>query len=187
MTDQEILNLYLNRDELALIETRKKYGKLLHEIISKHLDNEFEIEECENDVYLKLWNSIPLTKPHYMNAFISRIAKNTAIDRFRKSHSQKRFSEKQVVELKELDDLCSEDDTENEILLTELKDIIKEFLIEQKMIDRRILIYRFWYMYNYNEIARLCGISTGKVQIRLHRLKNKMKKYFIEKGVIEEK
>ena len=84
MTDSEIVSLYLARDEAAVAQTAEKYGARLRGLARSILDDEHAAEECENDVYLAAWNSIPPHEPRdYLFAYLARIARHTAIDRCR--------------------------------------------------------------------------------------------------------
>lgn len=56
MKDQDIISLYFDRDERAIIETDKKYGKLCMDISMNVLKSKPDAEECVNDTYLKTWN-----------------------------------------------------------------------------------------------------------------------------------
>jgi len=49
MTDNEIVQLYLDRDETAITETKQSYGKLLQSIAFNILQNKQDAEECENE------------------------------------------------------------------------------------------------------------------------------------------
>ena len=60
LEDDKIVDLFLSRDEQAITETSKKYGKRLRRIASDILCDHEAAEECENDAYLKTWNMIPL-------------------------------------------------------------------------------------------------------------------------------
>ena len=74
MEDNQIIDLYLQRDESAIIHTANQYGKRLRNI-SMGIVAELETaEECENDTYLQAWNSIPPNEPrNYLFAFLVRI------------------------------------------------------------------------------------------------------------------
>ncbi|WP_308794068.1 hypothetical protein [Agathobacter sp.] len=52
MDDREIIKLYNCRSEDALLETEKKYGKLVSFIIGRLIKNQLDVEECTNDTYL---------------------------------------------------------------------------------------------------------------------------------------
>jgi len=63
MDDQSIIELFFQRDEKALTEIKEKYGKLCYKISGNILKYEEDIEECINDTYFALWNSIPPKNP----------------------------------------------------------------------------------------------------------------------------
>ena len=60
MDDVEIIGLFFDRNESAISEAERKYGKLCMSVANKILDSAEDSEECVNDAFLKLWNSIPL-------------------------------------------------------------------------------------------------------------------------------
>ncbi|MCR4992548.1 MAG: RNA polymerase subunit sigma-70, partial [Lachnospiraceae bacterium] len=63
MDDNEIVELYLSRNEEAIARTKEKYGERL-KIIANNILNDIETaKECENDMYLKAWNLIPPNEP----------------------------------------------------------------------------------------------------------------------------
>ena len=81
MDDNKIIELYLSRDESAIRETQEKYGAKLRQTAYRILENHEAAEECENDTYLKAWNSIPPHEPRgYFFEFLVRIIKHEAIE-----------------------------------------------------------------------------------------------------------
>lgn len=63
MEDEETIGLYWNRDEDAIYETSLKYGRLCWSIARNVLVSREDCEECVNDTYFGLWNSIPEQHP----------------------------------------------------------------------------------------------------------------------------
>ena len=90
MDDNEIVELYLSRNEEAIARTKEKYGEKL-KIIANNILNDIETaKECENDMYLKAWNLIPPNEPRkYLFAFLGKIIRHLAIDVLRKNSRQK--------------------------------------------------------------------------------------------------
>ena len=66
------------------------YGKLCRTIAHNLLGNAEDVEECENDVYLALWNAIPPARPRSLSAYLGRITRNLAVNRFHARGAQKR-------------------------------------------------------------------------------------------------
>lgn len=57
--DSEILNLYFERNELAISKTEEKFGSYCYYIAYRILSDNCKSEECVNDTYFSAWNSIP--------------------------------------------------------------------------------------------------------------------------------
>ena len=82
MKDSEIVALYWSRSEQALRETAAKYGSYCHSIAFRILESSEDSEECVNDTYLKAWNAIPPHRPENLAAYLGKITRNLAIDRY---------------------------------------------------------------------------------------------------------
>ena len=59
MQDEMIVALYWQRDEKAISETERKYGRYLSKIAYNILSDWEDSKETVNDTYLKAWNSMP--------------------------------------------------------------------------------------------------------------------------------
>lgn len=90
MDDREIIKLYNCRSEDALLETEKKYGKLVSFIIGRLIKNQLDVEECTNDTYLGVWFTIPPKTPDNLKAYILKIARNQALKKYEHIHAAKR-------------------------------------------------------------------------------------------------
>ena len=84
MDDKTMIELYFRRDENAVTQTQQRYGKQLNALAFRILQNKEDAEECENDTYMKAWNSIPPQRPQYFFAFLARICRNTALNMLKK-------------------------------------------------------------------------------------------------------
>lgn len=129
MEDKDIMALYFARSERAIGETQEKYGRMLQSIALGILRSRPDAEECENDMYLQTWNRIPPTRPSVFSAFLSRITRNLALDRYDKLHARKRGGGEVPLLLDELSecipDRSSDEDPVGE---EELIRIIDQFL-----------------------------------------------------------
>jgi len=72
--DQQIVALYFERVEDAILETKNKYGKILVGISYGILRLMEDAKECENDTYLKTWNSIPPMRPKMFLSFLAIVS-----------------------------------------------------------------------------------------------------------------
>lgn len=92
MDDNEIVELYLSRDEDAIAQTAKKYGFRLRNIANNILNDMETSKECENDAYLEAWELIPPHEPRtYLFAFVGRIVRHIALNVCKKNSRQKRY------------------------------------------------------------------------------------------------
>lgn len=129
MDDGEIIKLFQSRNETAITELSNKYGRYCRVIADNILKNISDTEECINDVFLKVWNSIPPAKPKFLSAFVARITKNAALDKYNMNRSAKRGNGRSPVAFDELGDLISgTESVEVNVENKELLEAINKFL-----------------------------------------------------------
>ena len=102
MDDDKIIELYFKRDENAIHQTQIKYGKYCYTIAKNILGDHLDAEECVNDTYLEIWETIPPNRPEIFSAYLAMIARRRALDRYRYNNAQKREGSKATVSLEEL-------------------------------------------------------------------------------------
>ena len=93
MEDERIVMLYWERNENAVVECERKYGKYCFAIAYNILHSHEDSEECVNDTWKSAWNTMPPEKPTKLQSFLARITRNIAIDRYRFDNAQKRSAE----------------------------------------------------------------------------------------------
>ncbi|MBE6558459.1 MAG: sigma-70 family RNA polymerase sigma factor [Ruminococcaceae bacterium] len=176
MTDQEIIALYFDRDEQAIVETAQRYGQTCMKTAMRILDNRSDAEECVNDTYLKAWNSIPPERPQALVAFLCRITRNVAITRYRALHRGKRNQDLEVAlsELSECLPAAEEDGR--------LKDLLDGFLRALDETDRRLFLGRYWHNYPVNRLATAYGLTANAVSLRLYKTREKLRVYLEKEG-----
>ena len=183
MEDKEIIGLYWARDESAIAETSSKYGRLCFHIANNILANHEDSEECVNDTYLGLWNTIPKQRPARFPVFIGRIARNLALKKFEYLSAAKRNPEA-VYSFEELGDCVSGSDyIENELENKRIEQTIDKFLWRQGEEKRNIFIYRYWYFDSISAICKRTGFSQSKVKSILYDLRQKLRKYLESEGI----
>lgn len=184
MDDGNIIDLFFERSERAIIELANKYGSVCFTVSMNVLNDRSEAEECVNDSYLAVWNNIPPQRPNPLLAFVCRIVRNLSINRYKKNNAQKRKGNYELC-LDELENIVSNHGSvEDECGAAELTALIDEFLDSQAKINRMIFIRRFWYMDSYKDIADASGLREGSVRTRLSRVKSDLRKFLERNGVI---
>ena len=178
VSDAVIVDLYWQRSEQAIRLTHLRYGGLCNRVARNILGNPADAEECVNDTYLKVWNSIPPERPASLQAFVVRITRNLALDRFRSKRRQKR-DEGFTVMLSELGD-CIPAPEEGDA--AELLSHIKGFLTETNEIDRKLFVGRYFHGYAVQRMAEAYGLTPNAVSLRLHKTREKLRVYLQERG-----
>ena len=90
MDDKRIIELYQKRSEAAISETANKYEKYCYYIAYHILYSEEDCEECVNDTYLRAWEAIPPQCPEKLSAFLGKITRNLALNRYKYYLREKR-------------------------------------------------------------------------------------------------
>ena len=183
MDDEEIVKLFLERNEKAIEETSIKYGSKLNRIAMNILKNEEDAQECENDTYHAAWNLIPPNEPRtYFFTFLAKIIRNLSLNYCKSKKTKKRNAI--IVELTREMQECIEIPNESPCHMSdsEIGSIISIFLRKQKEENRKIFIRRYWYADSIKQISDDFKISESKVKSILFRTRNKLKNYIKKEG-----
>lgn len=185
MEDERIIELYWARSEDAISETSNKYGSYCRQIAWNILYSSEDSEECVNDTYLRVWNTIPPHKPNKFSAFLGRITRNLALDRYKKLTADKRGNGQVTLALDELAEcIPSADNTESAADDIALTDVLNRFLASLPAEKRKIFMRRYWYLSRIKEIAADFGMSESKVKMILMRTRNELKEILEKEGIV---
>ena len=181
MDDPEIIELYFDRNEQAIAETDRKYGKLCRGISYNILHNREDSEECVNDTYAGVWNAIPPIRPNHFAAFVCKIARNLSLKRLEFLRREKRSAEV-ILSLDELAAVLPDDRYAPGVRDEEVGRLIGKFLSDQEKPVRDVFIRKYFYFDSVKEIARRCSFTESKVKNVLFRTRSKLKDYLIKEG-----
>ena len=179
MEDNVIIMLYNSRSESAISETEKKYGAYCRSIAFNILHDHFEVEECVNDTYLKVWNAIPPTQPSSLQSFIGRIVRNTALNLFKKKKTKKRGSGQFDEVYDELNGELSRIGRLDDYSDIELRDLLNRFLDSLTEENKAVFIGRYWYFESVAEISKIMHISQSKTKALLMKCRNELKIFLL--------
>lgn len=178
LTDKQIIDLYWQRDESAIEETDKKYGRALFRIAYNLLSDRMDCEECKNDTYIRVWNSVPPTRPRVLPAYLTEIMRRVAINKYKQKTSQRRVPSELTVSMDELrDSLQNEASLGGERDAEEVGKVINAFLRELPERRRYIFIERFYFAEPVEEIATELSVSVATVYREIERIKKDLKVY----------
>ena len=183
MEDKDIIDLYWKRDESAITETDKKYGKYLYHIAYNVLRDNMDCEESLNDTYFSTWNKIPPTKPIAFQVFLSKIMRGIAVDKFRKKTAEKRIPSELTSSLDELDEcMAFEASAEESFIVGQLSVILNTYLRNLGKREVLIFICRYYYSDSIEDIAKMLKVSQSTVFRDLAKIRKGLKEQIEQVG-----
>lgn len=185
MDDREIVGLYWARSENAISQTAEKYGKYCHYIAFNILHSDEDSEECVNDTYMRVWDSIPPHRPNRLGTYLGKLTRNLALDRYRYTSRARRGGGQVSLVLEELGE-CVSGDLETERVIDEviLAECFDRFLGSLHSQTRKMFVRRYWHMSSVKDIADDFHMSESGVKITLFRARKELRKLLEKEGII---
>ncbi len=184
LEDQQILSLFYERSEQAIAELERKYGAAVRKTAANILRSRQDVEECANDTYLGVWNTVPPQKPNPLVSYVCKIARNLAVLKYHSNTAKKRNTQYDLV-LDELEEcIPSAVSVETEYEAKELSAAISRFLDTQSYEDRFFFLRRYWYADSVAQIAAMTGRDAHRVSVHLFRTREKLYRYLKEEGLV---
>jgi RNA polymerase sigma-70 factor (ECF subfamily) len=177
VNDTDIIDLFWARSESAIEELSRKYDKLARSVAMNILRDRQDAEECMNDSYLGMWNSLPPHRPAVLPAFFTALTRNNALKRVRYKTAEKR-----TVLMTELTDLTgSTPSPEEEIDGAAF--VISGYLREMDKTSRVLFMRRYYLGESVREAAEAVGLSENAASVRLSRIRKRLKKRLEKEGI----
>ena len=154
MQDEMIVDLYWKRDESAISETERKYGRYLSKIAY-----------------------------NILSTYLGKITRLLSIDAFRTRNRDNRKHSEYAVSLSELEDCISgSETTEQRIELKLLAEAINTYLYTLPAEARNTFVGRYYFADTIREVADYYGMSEPKVKSMLYRTRQGLKEYLEKEG-----
>lgn len=176
MQEKNIIDAIKAGDEQVMQKIICRYSRLLWSIVGAVLSQvgtTEDMEECVADVFIDLWEHPQKYDESRgsLKAWLSVIARNKAIDRYRQK------TKIQTIPLEEtvLAQMGVEPEMEN-------KEGLQEALAELTEEEKEILLRRYVYQQKPKEMAVALGLSVKQIENRLYRIKAKMRKQMEQEG-----
>lgn len=183
MEDAQIVGLYWERDERAIIESDAKYGVYCYAIANKILLDHEDTKECINDTWVKAWNAMPPQRPRSLKPFFAKIIRNLALNRYQMQNAQKRGGDMVTIAMEELNEcISSREDVESAYFAKELQKDVNLFLHTLPERECDIFLRRYFFLENTAEIAKRYRMRESNVLVILSRLRKKLKKFLRKEG-----
>ncbi len=183
MDDREIVDLFLERSEQAIVELSHKYGRVCRKVAENVLRNGADAEECVNDAFLAVWNAVPPEKPDPLLSYVLKIVRNLAVKKYRYNSAKKRngFYDAALDEI--ADCFPSPYSVEDKIDSDGAARAIDAFLGSLERENRVLFVRRYFYSETVEDLAGLFGTSEHVVSARLYRIRKKLKTHLRKEGI----
>ncbi len=183
LSDEAIVELYWARDEAAIKHTDIKYRSYLLKTAYNILQDMQDSEECLNDTYLDTWNTIPPERPRVLQAFIGRITRNLAIDRYRAKHRKKAVPLCFIASLEDLQGWALEDgDYASSQEAQMLADVISTWLRTLDERKRYVFFARYYDAQTTQDIAQVLGVARSTVNADISYIRASLKSTLEKEG-----
>ncbi len=182
MDDAQIVELYWRRDEAAVSETAEKYGALCRSVARNILETDEDAEECVNDALHRAWDAIPPLCPERLGAWLGKVTRNLALNRWNESRAQKRYAGMAAL-LDELADCVpAPGGVEREWEDRELSAAIDRWLRSLTRTDRVLFVRRYWYGEALRGLAAERGASPNRLAQKMLRLRRSLRNALEKEG-----
>ncbi len=166
--DSNFINELKKKNFKAMDYMVDAYGNLIYKIVYSILykdSNISSVEECTNDVFMKIWNNIECfdTEKGTFKTWIMAISKFKAID-----YKRKLMKYSDYADIEDLT-LSSGDNVENALILKERRNEILAAITEMKEPDKYIFIKRYFFNEDIDTIANSLDLTKAAVENRLSR------------------
>lgn len=175
MTDREIVELFLQRDENAVAAAGEKYKNYCVAVAERIIGDREDAEECWNDVLMAAWNSIPPNEPQNLKLYLGKIARNCALKKLDFRKAQKRDCGIKL-QLDELAECIPAPLYEHQADSIALRDFMNSFIRALSKEQRNIFVRRYWLCESIGDIAEKLGYSENKISLILFRIRKRLKK-----------
>ena len=183
MEDSQIIDLYWQRSEAAIPATAEKYGGYCQAIAYNICGSREDAEECVNDTWHHAWNAMPEERPSLLRAWLGKVVRNLALDRWRSSHAQKRYDGMELL-LSELEACVPTRETvEESVEAAELGRVISAWLAALPEDDAALFVRRYWNGDALNALAKVQGVTSAKLAQKMYRLRLSLKTTLEQEGI----
>lgn len=128
-TQEQILDMYFDRNQQAVSATSQMYGAKLTRFADTMIAHEDALE-CVNDTYIAAWNKIPPERPMRFLSWLYRVCRNIVCDRIDWNNASKRNSNMNCM-LDELADMSGRSKSSVKTTLFRIRAELKKYLDEE--------------------------------------------------------
>jgi RNA polymerase sigma factor (sigma-70 family) len=177
ISDELLLQKIRNGNDLAFRILVDKYRNKVFRTIFAVLRDQKESEDATQEVFIKIYTSLPTYENQGFITWMTRIAVNHAIDVKRK---QSRKSEEVVSDLEQCVPVELIDSVEREVMVREKKQKVHDKLHELPDNYRDVIYGYYIAEKSYQQMAIEQNVQVKTIEMKLYRAKIWMKKHWKE-------
>ena len=184
MDDTAIVELFWSRDSRAIEASQEKYARSCQSLAERLLGSFEDGQECVNDALHRAWETIPPQRPDSLRAYLKKIVRNLAIDRWRSQTAQRRGGELSALSLELEDCLPAAPSAEAAAEGREITACMERWLDGLPREDRMLFVRRYWYGEALDDLAVRFGGSSNRLAQKLYRLRGGLRRALEKEGLM---
>lgn len=184
-TDEQLMARIKQGDDTALATLYRRHTRLLRSIIARVLNNEYDIDDAIQEIFLEIWHQAERYDEGKGKAlgWIVTLARRRSIDRLRKKLSYGRAEERFRVELESGSGVGTPRHAVNDAVATsEMSAIFQRLLGALPAAQCQALRMAFYGGLSQREIAAQTGIPLGTIKTRLDLAMRKLRLSILATG-----
>ncbi|MVP02482.1 MULTISPECIES: RNA polymerase sigma factor [Paenibacillus] len=166
-------------DEESFREIVRAYRNYVFQIVFSVVRHPKDAEDVMQEVFLKMFTSLPHTEVKGLKAWLSRVAVNKAIDYKRKAYRQREMATDGMEETMPPPSMLRSD-TEDPLIHKEFRELVMRKLNELPENYRDVLIAFYYEDKSYQQIADEQEVTVQTIKSKLYRAKQWIKQHWKE-------
>lgn len=164
-----LLQRIAKRDPAAVSELYDLRSSFLYTVILRIVGDGAEAEDVLQEVFLRVWDKASSYNPELSPPFawLTRIARNLAIDRLRSKGSKTRDREEDIGSYTHIEDINHGARPDNAAIHSEQQREIAEAMIQLPLEQRTLIEYAYFRGYTQSELAEHFKLPLGTVKTRI--------------------
>lgn len=170
--DQYIINQILGGDTQAFSVLVDRYKDLVFTLALRMLKHREEAEEVSQDVFIKVYKSLHKFKgDSKLSTWVYKVTYNTCLDAIKK---HKRKHKEVQIDKYDAYDIAFVDDALERLEKVDRENTIHACIDALASDDSFILTLYYFKELSLEEIAKITGLKTNNVKVKLHRARKRL-------------
>ena len=177
--DVQLIQRILAGDENALATLIEKYQRQVHALAFRKVGNFQTAEDITQETFLQVHQKLATLKdPTKFSGWLYAIANRLCIAWYRKNRLQTEALQEIYISEIETEAYSRYIATEHaKITAAAQQDLVKRLLTKLKESDREVITLHYFEEMTSSEIGEVLGVSENTIKSRLHRARQRLKKY----------